>query len=183
MRRNEPIAPPIEKSVAPSRKWWDSYNNYTKYKDEPHWSDRAPVLQRNNPEYAGQFEESTYWNSPKLWGNPPAEERYWSDPQGYQEGGPVKDRFGYDTKDPKWAVMESILNTIPPNIANRLDNTELPMTMAEQLIEYTNGDANAALQIVEKLNTQFNKTAQGNERVGDYWDYWTKSLPAIYNKK
>ena len=107
----EAVAPEIEEPLAPSRKWWDSYNNYTKYEDQPHWSDRAPILQRNNPEYAWQFKEPSYWNVPKLWGNPPAEERFFSDsninwtkpglsraemlerqgrePEGYQEGGEI----------------------------------------------------------------------------------------------
>ena len=122
----EAVAPPISEPLAFPKT--SSYNAMVKYKDEPHFSDKynkqAPTLLRNNPEYKGLPENigPEYYNYPKLWGNPPAEERYWSDPNvkrtlpelyksvdwdrvkdalgfgGYQEGGevkPSKDRFGF----------------------------------------------------------------------------------------
>ena len=81
------------------------YYNTTKYEDNPHFTDQAPVLQRNNPKYKWQFVDSDYYNSPKLWGNPPAEERYWSDPNVkrvfpdyFNEAkSMLKDRFGHGT--------------------------------------------------------------------------------------
>ena len=78
---DEPIAPPMTSiGLDPIAHRTSTYNNLTKYKDDPHWSDPAPVLMRNHPDYAWQFKDSQYYNYPKLWGNPPAEERFWSDP-------------------------------------------------------------------------------------------------------
>ena len=45
-RQQEPIAPPMQNPIVPRT---STYYNYTKYKDEPHFMDPAPTLQRNNP--------------------------------------------------------------------------------------------------------------------------------------
>ena len=100
--------------------FWDiiksSYYNNTKYEDEPNHKDtqgKAPIMQRNNPDYKSQFIGSEYYNSPNLWGNPPPEERYWSDPN-VKRVAPdyineikdmLKDRFGYGNK----------VDPLPPN--------------------------------------------------------------------
>ena len=84
----------------------DTYYNNTKYENEPHyrdWIDNPPIMQKNNPDYKGHFIGSSYYNTPKLWGNPPSEERYWSDPNVkrvfpdyFNEVKSIlKDRFGY----------------------------------------------------------------------------------------
>jgi hypothetical protein len=86
----------------------NTYYNTTKYEDDPHyrdWMDKAPIIQKNNPNYKSQFIGNEYWNYPKLWGNPPAEERYWSDPNVKRvfpdyfnkTRAMLKDRFGHGT--------------------------------------------------------------------------------------
>ena len=82
----ELIVPEIEEPLVPSRKWWDSYNNYTKYEDEPHYRDYVPTLQRNNPRLMTGWD----WikdNLTRKMGDPQLPEEV--EPQGYQEGGEI----------------------------------------------------------------------------------------------
>ena len=109
-----------------------------------------------------------------------------------QTGQPIsreeKDSFGYGTyqegggaeQSPEFMVMDVILKGLSSKIANSLDNTEQPLTMAKDLLRFTEGDANKAAEMAAQINYEFSSTAPENSSVGDYWDYWTRKLPEIY---
>tara|TARA_Y100001970_G_scaffold83891_1_gene105962 strand:- start:338 stop:673 length:336 start_codon:yes stop_codon:yes gene_type:complete len=108
----------------------------------------------------------------------------------------AKDRFGYGTEikpnwndlgrdqkiDVEYQLGQLMLQTLTPKIANSLDNTDQPYIMAKDLLKYKNGNIEEAVKTIKEINNQFMNNAQGNEAVGDYWDYYTNQLPDIYLK-
>ena len=82
----------------------------------------------------------------------------------------------------EYQLGQLMLQTLTPKIANSLDNTDQPYIMAKDLLKHKNGDIEEAVKTIKKINSQFINNAQGNEAVGDYWDYYTNQLPDIYLK-
>jgi hypothetical protein len=93
------------------------------------------------------------------------------------------DKYGFKTEkqDPWKMVMNNLLDTTPAHIAHKLD--DLAGDITDDLLKYTNGDAGIAMEITKEINSKFIKDSQGNEQAGDWWTYWSESLPAIYNSK
>ena len=93
------------------------------------------------------------------------------------------DKYGFWTanKDPRMMVLENLLDSTPPQISHKLD--DLAGDITDDLLKYTKGDPSKAIAITNELNNKFVKNASGEEQASDWWDYWSKSLPAIYNDK
>ena len=106
------------------------------------------------------------------------DKKYWDSKKAHRE---YLDAIKNDAEQsPEFMVMDVILKGLSSKIANSLDNTEQPLTMAKDLLRFTEGDANKAAEMAAQINYEFSSTAPENSAVGDYWDYWTRKLPEIY---
>ena len=106
------------------------------------------------------------------------DKKYWDSKEAHRE---YLDAIKNDAEQsPEFMVMDVILKGLSSKIANSLDNTEQPLTMAKDLLRFTEGDANKAAEMAAQINYEFSSTAPENSAVGDYWDYWTRKLPEIY---